>query len=246
LNIKALCFDLDGTLINVIEGVWIGLNALLLQLEEAGVKLNSRTAYETFVYILLKSRIPHQDIYLCELPHFDAFFREVGIVNERIKEVAIKAYREAALSALQPNPALTKAIEELSKRYVLAVVANGRRERIKLYLTKLGLFSYFSSIISSDEVGYEKPSPLIYEYAIEKLGFRPFEIVMIGDDPVLDIDAANRAGMKTILIRRNYSSEASRPWRQFLGKRGETKPLGIVNNVMEVPRLIRQIVEEPS
>ena len=244
MNIKALCFDLDGTLMNLVEGVWLGFNALLMQLKEAGVSLDAYTAYETFVYILLKSRIPHQDIYLGEGAHFDSFFREVGIVNEKIREVAIKAYREAALSALQPNPSVINVIKNLSRRYVLALIANGRRDRIKLYMTKLGLLSYFATMVSSDEVGYEKPSPMIYKYVIEKLGCKPYEIIMVGDDPVSDIDGANMAGMRTILIKRSYDLEVSRPWRPLLERRGRTKPMEVIKNVMEVPRVLREALKK--
>jgi HAD superfamily hydrolase (TIGR01549 family) len=50
------------------------------------------------------------------------------------------------------------------------------------------------------EAGCEKSNPRMLHHALEKLGVKPSEAVMVGDDPKLDILNAKRVGLKTIQV----------------------------------------------
>jgi putative hydrolase of the HAD superfamily len=67
--------------------------------------------------------------------------------------------------------------------------------------------------ISSSDHGYMKPHASIFHAALELLGVKAADSVMVGDHPVQDIEGAKSAGMRAILLRRSgtrpHWSEAS-------------------------------------
>lgn len=73
-----------------------------------------------------------------------------------------------------------------------------------------------------------KPEPTMYLMALEQLGAKAEETVMIGDNLLTDIDGANRLGMKTILTLSGVTSEAE----------AETDPIKATENYKGLPELI--------
>ncbi|MBA3679582.1 MAG: HAD-IA family hydrolase [Bacteroidetes bacterium] len=61
----------------------------------------------------------------------------------------------------------------------------------------------FSEFIISEDVTVAKPDPGIFEFAINKIGLPPEEILFIGDSIFLDIEPAKKIGMKAYLIDRD-------------------------------------------
>jgi putative hydrolase of the HAD superfamily len=68
----------------------------------------------------------------------------------------------------------------------------------------VGLSGYFDAVISSANVGYEKPHPAIYAMAKAKFP-EAEEMWMVGDSYEADYVGAERAGMKAILVRKEHA-----------------------------------------
>lgn len=66
------------------------------------------------------------------------------------------------------------------------------------FLKKDGLLDCFSTLTFSDETGFPKPDPRMFEVTLAGLGARPVEAAHIGDTPRTDIAGARAAGMTTI------------------------------------------------
>lgn len=66
-------------------------------------------------------------------------------------------------------------------------------------LAYFGLDNLIDVLVSSEEVGFRKPHPLIFETALERLAVRPDETVMVGDSYEADILGARAAGIDAIL-----------------------------------------------
>ena len=81
-------------------------------------------------------------------------------------------------------------------------------ERLRPLLCELDLDKYFEMITVSCEVGFAKPSPVIFEIAAEKLSRAPGTILHVGDSVDLDADGAKRAGFQTRLLRRGTRLQA--------------------------------------
>ena len=70
-------------------------------------------------------------------------------------------------------------------------------------LHALELVRHFDFIAASARIGFEKPHPRIFEWALEQAGVRPHEVVHVGDHVDADILGARQAGIQSILIDRN-------------------------------------------
>jgi putative hydrolase of the HAD superfamily len=83
----------------------------------------------------------------------------------------------------------------------LAVISNWD-ERLRPLLEQLGLAKYFETVVVSCEVGFSKPSPVIFEHAGRRLGLAHGRILHVGDSPEADARGAKSAGFHALLLDR--------------------------------------------
>jgi putative hydrolase of the HAD superfamily len=83
----------------------------------------------------------------------------------------------------------------------LAVISNWD-ERLRPLLEQLGLAKYFETVVVSCQVGFPKPSPVIFEHAARRLGLSPGLILHVGDSPETDVLGAKSAGFHALLLDR--------------------------------------------
>lgn len=69
-------------------------------------------------------------------------------------------------------------------------------------LHALDLVGHFDFIAASSRIGFEKPHPRIFEWALEQAKADPSEAIHVGDHLVADIEGANRVGINGVLIDR--------------------------------------------
>ena len=75
------------------------------------------------------------------------------------------------------------------------------RENIKRKLELIGLSSErFEFIITSVEVGFNKPHSKIFEQLINQSKLKPSEIIYVGDREIVDIIPAKKLGIRTCLV----------------------------------------------
>ena len=107
---------------------------------------------------------------------------------------------------LQKVPYVDHVLYELRKQYRLGIVTNtttSTEEHVRMALKKIGIEFYFDVIVTSVDVGYEKPHEKIFLTALRKLGVKPNEAVMVGNRISKDVLGANRLGMTSILYKWN-------------------------------------------
>ena len=82
-------------------------------------------------------------------------------------------------------------------------------------LEKVGLLSYFNTIVDGNEVVKAKPDPQVFLLAAERLGVSPNQCVVF-EDALAGIEAANKAGMQSIGIGDpDILTEADAVFRDF-------------------------------
>jgi len=84
----------------------------------------------------------------------------------------------------------------------LAVISNWD-ERLRGLLHKLQLDSYFEAFAISCEVGFPKPSPVIFRHAAAELDLWPDTILHVGDSFEMDVQGAKAAGFHALQILRS-------------------------------------------
>jgi putative hydrolase of the HAD superfamily len=95
-------------------------------------------------------------------------------------------------------PALTH-LRELG--LILGLISNVDRDIAPLY-QELGLSAWLQVVVTSQEVGFNKPQPEIFQEALKKAGVKPSEAIYVGDQHQIDVVGANGAGMRGILLDR--------------------------------------------
>ena len=216
---KAVFIDWDDTI-----GDFIG--AAKLALQDMYEKYNLSEYFASFEEFFLLYK-PHnielwdkygKDLVTKEYLSFDRFFFPLmhgSRVGERLKvkgerqEVAALAEQlsEDFLNMTTARFSLLEGAEELVRylaaKYPLTVVTNGFVEVQYEKFDKSGLRNCFSHIVLSEEVGYQKPNPRIFEEALRMNGLQAEDVVMIGDSWSSDIQGAINAGIDQIWIRKS-------------------------------------------
>jgi putative hydrolase of the HAD superfamily len=85
----------------------------------------------------------------------------------------------------------------LGARYALATLSNGNAD-----LGRIGVADLFSVSLNARSVGAAKPDRRCFERLVEDLHLEPQEVIYVGDDPLLDVEAARGAGLATVWMNR--------------------------------------------
>ena len=216
---KAVFIDWDDTI-----GDFIG--AAKLALQDMYEKYNLSEYFASFEEFFLLYK-PHnielwdkygKDLVTKEYLSFDRFFFPLmhgSRVGERLKvkgerqEVAALAeqlsedFLNMTTARFSLLPGAEELVRYLAAKYPLTVVTNGFVEVQYEKFDKSGLRNCFSHIVLSEEVGYQKPNPRIFEEALRMNGLQAEDVVMIGDSWNSDIQGAINAGIDQIWIRKS-------------------------------------------
>jgi putative hydrolase of the HAD superfamily len=93
-------------------------------------------------------------------------------------------------------------LDRLAARGLKLAVISNWDERLRPLLQALGIERYFVAISVSSEIGFHKPSPVIFDYTARELGLRPGVILHVGDSHELDVVGAIDAGFNALELCR--------------------------------------------
>lgn len=147
---------------------------------------------------------------------FHVAFKLYGIEDENFAKQFGEEYLQQMICEKELIPGakeMLARIESLGGK--MAVLSNGFKEVQYHKLERSGIRGYFSDIVISEEVGYQKPDPNIFRIALERLcGFTVDQnpqgweeakslTLMIGDDPANDIEGAKSFGIDQFYFNPN-------------------------------------------
>jgi FMN phosphatase YigB (HAD superfamily) len=122
-----------------------------------------------------------------------------GAAREAVGEAFLGAARETEIGLAPDIDYALGALRERGIRIgIVCDVGFSGGETLRELLERKGLLGYFSGWAFSDEVGHYKPSPRIFEAALEALGAQPQRALHIGDLRRTDIAGAAALGMQTV------------------------------------------------
>ena len=227
--IKVVAFDLDDTLWSV---------APVIHRAEAELADWLRARVPNLVYTAESMRGIREEI----LKHEASIIHRITELRRRSVEAALlhsglvptDAHRlscdaiEVFLCArnnIELFDGARDALTQLAKQFTLGALSNGNAD-----IYRLGLNDVFSFSFSAEQVGAPKPAYNLFQAALSHTGVAPEEMIYVGDDPKLDVDPANRLGLRTILV----SSPGGKP-------PGETTPHETIVSVRHVVGAVARI-----
>lgn len=120
---------------------------------------------------------------------------DIKDVLKLLDELQVKRVKE---SGLQPIDGIVELLEELKRLdYKIAIASSSPRVLIEMITTMFHIDTYFDCFVSGEEVERGKPNPEIYVKAASSLDVDPSNCTVL-EDSKMGIEAANKAGMKTI------------------------------------------------
>ena len=204
-KLKGIIFDYGGTIDSFgnhwSEIIYDGYRAAGLEVDKA----EFRTSYVNIERLLARERhiLPWHNFH--ELMQIKARLEVADLISrgilaaeaaERAPEIARYCYDYARLSVDVARPVL----RALSEKYPMVLVSNfyGNVEAV---LRDMDIRQYFGGIIESAVVGVRKPDARIFEMGVISLGFKPEEILVVGDSLRKDIYPARSLGCMTAWIK---------------------------------------------
>jgi len=197
MQIKAVLFDLDNTLMDFVkmkkEACKSAINAMI----KAGLKMKRREGYEKLMECYFR-------IGLDSSIAFTKFLQEqTGEVDEKILQAGIRGYQKTKPNFLKPYPYVLETLEMLkSLGLKIGIVTDAPREKAIQRLNAMNITKYFEIIITLDDTGVRKKELIPLKLAMKKLNLLPEEILFVGDSYRRDIEPAKKIGMKTLLIEK--------------------------------------------
>lgn len=195
--IKAVIFDLDGTLFD----------------RDTSVKRLVEAQHDAFASSLAQVAKP---VFVARFMELDArgYVPKDVVYQRLVEEFALRDVEAAELTAYffghyhyhcVPFPGLLELLVDLrGQGLLLGLITNGGAAHQQNTIRALGIESYFSVVLISGEEGIKKPDPAIFLRAVERFGVHAEECLFVGDHPVTDVAGARNAGLKGIWKRDDF------------------------------------------
>lgn len=195
--IRAVLFDLDGTLADTAPDLGLALNRLLAE-----------EGYPTQPYDAIRPIASHGARGLIELGF--------GITPEhsdfpRLRTRFLDLYDGCFCEETRLFDGVTELLTTLTDRGLAwGIVTNKPTRFTEPLIAALPLPSIPSAVVSGDTVGAAKPDPRPMFHAAELLGIAPEHCLYVGDAE-RDIEAGHKVGMTTVLADYGYIAESDHP-----------------------------------
>lgn len=190
---KLIIFDLDGTLVDTIEGIGFSMNKVL---EKHGFPTHTIEAYRGFVgnglRNLAKTTLPEE-------------YRDEETIDLCYKEM-LDVYSQFYFKGIALYPGIESLLDKLTEEgYTIAINTN-KDQRITEYIVAELLSKWKFIKVIGDAGGYpRKPNPVAALAIATQGGFKPDECIYVGDSEV-DYKTAINAGMKSVLVLWGFRS----------------------------------------
>jgi putative hydrolase of the HAD superfamily len=200
---KAILFDLDDTLWPigpVIAEAELALHAWLAEhAPKVAREFTIEQLRERRMALLAEKPEHHLDLIGLRRAALEAAFNHVGEDLARL-DGAITLFT-AARNTVNLYHDVLPGLQRLAEKVTLGSISNGNAD-----LEVIGLAHHFKVSLAASRFGKAKPDPGIFLAACEALGVAPHETVYVGDDLRLDVEGAQKAGLKAVWMNRTGST----------------------------------------
>lgn len=221
--LKAVLFDLDGTLLNRDESVKRFIDNQYERLNKWVKHIPKEEYTSRFIELDKRGYVWKDKVYQQLTQEFDIS----GMDWEGLLQDYINEFKYFCV----PFANLTQMLEELkSRKLLLGLITNGYGQFQMDNIKALGIEKYFDVILVSEWEGIKKPDPKIFNRALEKLNVSSDQCVFVGDHPENDVRASQNVGMKGV-------------WKEDF-QWDNVEADFTINDLAELPLIIGQLIEQ--
>lgn len=218
--IKAVIFDLDGTLLNRKESLENFINEQYERLHHLFSSIPKDKFISRFLELDNNGYVWKDKVYEQLITEFN--------LSQVSWEMLLQDYLEQFKYHCVGFPHIVDMLEDLKNNNIaLGMITNGFTRFQLDNIEALGIEKYFQVILVSEAEGMKKPNPEIFLKALSKLEVKPSESIYIGDHPKNDVEAAQTIGMKAIWKKNE----------EFSMKEADA----IIENYLELPLIIKNL-----
>jgi putative hydrolase of the HAD superfamily len=202
--LRAICFDLDGTLVDFTGD----FQALILQnANKLGVPQALHGQFAEAFSKYTRSLATSLEITRQTLS-------DLGLASPENLELLCQQATQRYTASIHLMNGAKELLESLCQQDIpLAIITNGPTDMQLASIYKVNIQDYFKAILISGELGIRKPDAQIFRLACERLDFQPGNCLMVGDNLSADVQGARRTGMQAVWM----SQESSEGLRSFSG-----------------------------
>jgi YjjG family noncanonical pyrimidine nucleotidase len=194
--IKAILWDIDGTILDFKEAEYYGMKNCFTHfgLGECTDQMIATYAAINDKYweMLERKEVTRQELFTAR---FKEFFDGEGIVFDKLVEFN-KEYQHQLSTLIFFRDNGYELIKELKGQIKQYAVTNGSYNVQKHKLEKSGLKELFEDCFISDQIGVEKPNVEFFDHVKKAIGpMEDDEIIIVGDSLTSDMKGGNNAGI---------------------------------------------------
>lgn len=192
-RIKALCFDVDGTLSDTDD-------LYAQKIVDILPRFLFPDPMHTARRIVMWVESPGNALL--------GFADTIGIDDEMTALIDwMNRHRQHTLKKFLLVPGVDEMLARMQGRYPMAIVSARDEKSTLRFLTQFDLCKYFDTIVTGLSAPHTKPYPDPILLAAQKMGVQPRECLMIGDTTV-DMRAGKAAGAQTLGVLCGFGEEA--------------------------------------
>lgn len=209
--VRALIFDLDGTLIDSKRDLIHSVNAMLAEMGRETLHEDTISGYIGHGAPQLVGRALGNGASEAE--------------RERALKFFLGYYEEHKMDSTRAYPGVAEALKELTD-FPMAILTNKPVRVSVRILEGLGLAKYFRAVYGGNSFETKKPDPLGARKILGEFGASPGEAILIGDSEV-DVHTARNAGTLAAAVNYGFGmhDRAAYPADVYLNRLTELLPL---------------------
>ena len=200
---RAILFDLDDTLWPIGPVIARAEELVHAWLAQHAPRVAQRFSIEALrsarMALLQEQPDFHLDLGALRRAGLHAAFAEAGEDGAGVEHAMQVYYR--ARNTIELYEDVLPALTEIGALAVVGSISNGNAD-----LQTIGLAHHFAFSLSAGAHGSAKPDPGIFLAACAAMGVAPQDAVYVGDDILLDVQGAQRAGMRAVWLNRTGSA----------------------------------------
>ena len=209
MSIRAVCFDLDGTLLDGSGySSALGRTCEAIALRVPGLEPDELAKTNQKVWNGYWPAVEEQwtlgaiDGATVSLEAWRRTFHACGLDDDELSRFATASFTGNLTAAERLFEDATEVLNRIAGGFALALITNGAPDTQREKLRHTAIDRYFDVVVISGEHALAKPDPAIFRHALNNLDVAPQEALHVGDSLQADVAGALNAGLTAVWLNR--------------------------------------------